>query len=82
MLQTSQGSIITLSAKINFLGPLKYLRFFHSAGRIWININTKRIPFVLCLPGGVIHKGLDSTFDARDIEKDEYTLEELKKLRS
>jgi hypothetical protein len=41
----------------------------------------KRIPFVLCLPGGVIHKGLDSTFMDRDIEKEEYTLEELIKLR-
>ena len=38
-------------------------------------------PFVLCLPGGVIHKGLDSTFDARDIEAIEYKLEELIELR-
>ena len=37
--------------------------------------------FTLCVPGGVVHKGLDSTFDARDIEKDEYTLEELIELR-
>jgi hypothetical protein len=38
--------------------------------------------FILCVPGGVIHKGLDSTFIERNIEKDEYTLDELKKLRN
>ena len=38
-------------------------------------------PFILCLPGGVIHKGLDSTFIDRDIESIEYNLEELKELR-
>jgi len=38
-------------------------------------------PFILCLPGGVIHNGLDSTFIDRDIESIEYNLEELIELR-
>jgi hypothetical protein len=37
--------------------------------------------FILCIPNGVIHKGLDSTFIDRDIEAIEYTIEELKELR-
>jgi glycosyltransferase involved in cell wall biosynthesis/GT2 family glycosyltransferase/predicted O-methyltransferase YrrM len=37
--------------------------------------------FVLCVPGGVLHKGIDSTFDVWDVEANEYTLEELQKMR-
>ena len=37
--------------------------------------------FVLCVPGGVIHKGIDSTFYQWDVEANEYPLEELIKLR-
>jgi hypothetical protein len=37
--------------------------------------------FILCVPNGVIHKGLDSTFIDRDIKAIEYTLEELIELR-
>jgi hypothetical protein len=38
--------------------------------------------FIACLPGGVIHKGMDSTMYNWPVEENEYTLEELKKLRS
>lgn len=37
--------------------------------------------FVLCVPGGVLHKGTDSTMYDWPVEENEYTLEELKKLR-
>ena len=37
--------------------------------------------FVLCVPGGVTHKGIDSTFYEWNVEENEYPLEELKKLR-
>jgi glycosyltransferase involved in cell wall biosynthesis len=37
--------------------------------------------FVLCVPGGVIHKGVDSTFYEWDVEANEYPLEELQKMR-
>jgi len=37
--------------------------------------------FVLCVPGGVLHKGIDSTFNVWDVEANEYTLEELQKMR-
>jgi len=37
--------------------------------------------FVLCVPGGVLHKGVDSTFYQWDVDANEYTLEVLKKLR-
>jgi len=38
--------------------------------------------FVLCVPGGVLHKGVDSTFYEWDVDANEYTLEELIKLRN
>ena len=38
--------------------------------------------FVLCVPGGVLHKGVDSTFSDWPVEENEYSLEELNKLRS
>lgn len=38
--------------------------------------------FVLCVPGGVLHKGVDSTFYEWNVEENEYPLEELIKLRS
>ena len=37
--------------------------------------------FVLCVPGGVLHKGVDSTFYDWDVDANEYTLEELQKMR-
>jgi len=37
--------------------------------------------FVLCVPGGVLHKGVDSTFYEWDVDANEYTLEELQKMR-
>jgi hypothetical protein len=37
--------------------------------------------FVLCVPGGVLHKGVDSTFYQWDVDANEYTLDELIKLR-
>jgi glycosyltransferase involved in cell wall biosynthesis/GT2 family glycosyltransferase len=37
--------------------------------------------FVLCVPGGVLHKGTDSTMYDWPVEENEYTLEELKELR-
>lgn len=37
--------------------------------------------FVLCVPGGVIHKGVDSTFYQWDVEANEYPLEELQSMR-
>jgi glycosyltransferase involved in cell wall biosynthesis/GT2 family glycosyltransferase/predicted O-methyltransferase YrrM len=37
--------------------------------------------FVLCVPGGVLHKGIDSTFYQWDVDANEYTLEELQKMR-
>lgn len=38
--------------------------------------------FVLCVPGGVLHKGVDSTMYEWDVEGNEYKLEELSLLRS
>jgi glycosyltransferase involved in cell wall biosynthesis len=38
--------------------------------------------FIICVPGGVIHKGIDSTIYEWPVEENEYTLEELKKLRN
>ena len=38
-------------------------------------------PFIICVPGGVLHKGTDSTFQTWPVEENEYTLEELKELR-
>ena len=43
--------------------------------------NLTQQSFILCIPNGVIHKGLDSTFIDRDIKAIEYTLEELIELR-
>jgi glycosyltransferase involved in cell wall biosynthesis len=37
--------------------------------------------FVLCVPGGVIHKGVDSTMYDWPVEENEYPLDELKKMR-
>ena len=37
--------------------------------------------FVLCVPGGVLHKGIDSTMYNWDVEANEYSIEELKKIR-
>jgi glycosyltransferase involved in cell wall biosynthesis/GT2 family glycosyltransferase/cephalosporin hydroxylase len=37
--------------------------------------------FVLCVPGGVLHKGTDSTMYDWDVEGNEYKLEELNNLR-
>lgn len=37
--------------------------------------------FVLCVPGGVIHKGIDSTFYEWPVEENEYRLEELEEMR-
>lgn len=37
--------------------------------------------FVLCVPGGVLHKGTDSTMYDWDVENNEYKLEELINLR-
>lgn len=37
--------------------------------------------FVLCVPGGVLHKGVDSTMYEWDVEGNEYKLEELISLR-
>lgn len=37
--------------------------------------------FVLCVPGGVLHKGTDSTFYEWNVEENEYPLGELKQLR-
>ena len=37
--------------------------------------------FVLCVPGGVLHKGIDSTFYDWPVEENEYTQEELKEMR-
>ena len=37
--------------------------------------------FVLCVPGGVLHKGIDSTFYEWDVENNEYSLEELQNMR-
>lgn len=37
--------------------------------------------FVLCVPGGVLHKGIDSTFYEWPVEENEYTLEELERMR-
>lgn len=39
-------------------------------------------PFVLCLPGGVLHKGNDSTWSDWDVQKFEYSLAELIELRN
>jgi hypothetical protein len=38
-------------------------------------------PFIICVPGAVIHRGIDSTFQIWPVEENEYTLEELKELR-
>ena len=38
--------------------------------------------FILCLPGGVLHKGVDSTMYDWPVEENEYSLEELIKLRN
>jgi glycosyltransferase involved in cell wall biosynthesis len=38
--------------------------------------------FILCLPGGVIHKGVDSTMYEWPVEENEYSLEELVTLRN
>lgn len=43
---------------------------------------TKNNNFVLCVPGGVLHKGVDSTFYEWNVEENEYPLEELKQLRN
>jgi len=43
---------------------------------------TRNNNFVLCVPGGVLHKGVDSTFYEWDVDANEYTLEELIKLRN
>lgn len=37
--------------------------------------------FILCLPGGVLHKGIDSTMFNWNVEEFEYPLQELKELR-
>lgn len=37
--------------------------------------------FVLCVPGGVLHKGVDSTFYEWPVEENEYKLDELIELR-
>lgn len=37
--------------------------------------------FVLCVPNGVIHKGVDSTFYEWNVEENEYSSEELQKIR-
>jgi glycosyltransferase involved in cell wall biosynthesis len=37
--------------------------------------------FILCLPGGVLHKGVDSTMYDWPVEENEYPLDELNKLR-
>jgi glycosyltransferase involved in cell wall biosynthesis len=37
--------------------------------------------FVLCVPGGVLHKGIDSTFYDWPVEENEYTQEELREMR-
>jgi beta-1,4-mannosyl-glycoprotein beta-1,4-N-acetylglucosaminyltransferase len=37
--------------------------------------------FTLCVPGGVLHKGVDSTFYEWDVDANEYTLEELQNMR-
>ena len=37
--------------------------------------------FVLCVPGGVLHKGVDSTMYPWDVEGNEYKLEELNEMR-
>jgi len=39
-------------------------------------------PFVLCVPGGVLHKGIDSTMYEWDVNSYEYKIEELKNLRN
>lgn len=38
--------------------------------------------FVLCVPGGVLHKGIDSTFYEWDVLSNEYTLDELELIRN
>jgi glycosyltransferase involved in cell wall biosynthesis len=38
--------------------------------------------FIICVPGGVVHKGIDSTMYEWPVEENEYTVEELKKLRN
>jgi hypothetical protein len=38
--------------------------------------------FILCLPGGVFHVGLDSTMYDWDVKSNEYTEEELRRLRT
>jgi glycosyltransferase involved in cell wall biosynthesis/GT2 family glycosyltransferase/cephalosporin hydroxylase len=38
--------------------------------------------FVLCVPGGVLHKGIDSTFYEWPVEENEYPLDELVELRA
>ena len=43
---------------------------------------TRSNNFVLCVPGGVLHKGIDSTMYAWDVEANEYRLEELLDLRN
>lgn len=47
----------------------------NAAGRLTPN------NFVLCVPNGVLHKGVDSTFYVWDVEGNEYKTEELIKLR-
>lgn len=42
---------------------------------------TKINNFVLCVPGGVIHKGIDSTFYEWDVNANEYSIKELTELR-
>jgi hypothetical protein len=37
--------------------------------------------FVLCVPGGVLHKGIDSTFYDWPVEENEYTQQELSEMR-
>jgi len=39
-------------------------------------------PFVLCVPGGVLHKGIDSTMYEWDVNSCEYQIDELKNLRN
>ncbi len=40
-----------------------------------------RHPFVLCVPNGVVHKGIDSTFYEWNVEENEYSTGELISLR-
>jgi hypothetical protein len=52
----------------------------------WWNPNApgkrSETPFVLCVPGGVLHKGIDSTMYEWDVNSCEYQIDELKNLRN